>query len=295
MVLKSRIAKVCAFVVVLLCFSNLGDAGTQTTTNSSNPQKNIMSTERLVKLVKDGNTEANAVAAELGVSAAAVLAALASDPKPRVRHTAMICLETVGGDKAIETAMAHMEDADEQTAGQALMVLLRHPPQGRDGELLTGFDHGKYAATRLQTPLIAGRLAPNVDPEPWKKRYAAEQDAEVKENLLVALARMGNAEARAEFARRLKTDPDSDAPRWIEHAKYMEDPWVVPHLIALLDRRGHAMDLAPDFKNPLPQRVCDLAAKAVVEISKAKVDFPMERVIPFTDDELAAIRRAVSK
>ncbi len=255
---------------------------------------NNMSTERLISLVKQGSMEANALAADLGRPAAPVLARLASDPNPQVRLTALVCLETVGGDHAIQTALAHIEDTDEQVASEALIILLHDPPQGQEKLLLAAFDRGKYAATRLQIPLIAGRLAPKVDPEPWRKRYAVEQAVDVKENLLVALARMGDAGARAEFARQLKAARGPETPRWIEHAEYVDQPWVAPALLALLDRRDHAVDLAPDFKNRLPQRVCDLAARALVEITHAKVGFPVRRVQPFTDDELRAIRRAVS-
>jgi hypothetical protein len=253
-----------------------------------------MDASLLTTQIRANDPRAIATAAKVGATASPDIAPLADDKKPEVRLLALACLEVTGGEAATQAGMAHVSDPDEQVEGEALQVLHHHPPVGQGDTLFLYFNTAKYPVAREQLPLVAGRLAPKVDSAPWKRAWSSEKDAVVKEHLLVALARMGDKESRETFVKSLHASQGSASQKWIDYARYMEDKWVVPPLLVMLDRMEKATDLAPDMPNTLPQRVCDLAAKAIVAIAGLKMPFPMERVNPFTADELAQIRKAAA-
>jgi hypothetical protein len=257
-------------------------------------QESPMDTNFLVSQVKARDNRAMVTAAKLGAPASPALEPLAADSNVEVRLLALNCLESTGGPEATRAALARLNDADEQVTGEALQILHRYPPAEQAGALLTAFAVARFPVVREETPMIAGRLAPKVDPQPWKALWIKERDALVKERLLVGLARMGDADSRTLFVKNLQAARGADAVAWIDYAKYMQDPWIVPGLAKLLDQTEKAMDLAPDLRNTLPQRTCDLAAKALVELTGMKVPFAVKRVQPFSADELNQIRRGLA-
>jgi len=250
-----------------------------------------MNLETLVIQVKARKAEAQATAAKLGPEAAPSLVRLAEDPDPEIRGMALVCLGIVGTEHASNTAMNKLTDEEDQVVAQALQVLQRHPPLGREQELLRILQDPAHAEIRSDLALIAGRLAPKIDPTPWKELWKKETDQEVKKNLLLALARMGDKEAREIFVTQMQTlAKGGEAVEQIDNCKYMEDTWIIPHMLPLLDRTETAIELAPDLPKKWPLRTCDLAGRAIIELIKVKVDFPIKGPNQFTKEQIDLIR-----
>lgn len=250
-----------------------------------------MDLQTLVNQVKEKRPEAQGTASRLGQKGTAVLVPLADDPDPEVRHMALICLGITGGSQASEVALKKLKDKDGQVAAQALQVLYRHPPVGMEKELFEAYTEAKEEAIREDLPLIAGRLAPNIDPGPWKEFWQKENNQEIKKSLLIALSRMGDEQARQEFVNQMLSSQGTETLKWIDHCKYMENPWIVPHMLPLLNRQEIITYLTPDLKNKRPMRVVDFVIPAIVELTGAKVSFPVKRTDPFTSEEIEQVRR----
>jgi hypothetical protein len=151
--------------------------------------------------------------------------------------------------------------------------------------------------TRDQIALVAGRLGTNANVSAWKTQLrTSAPSTSVADALLAAVARMGDADARKEFAARLEAARGRDAQPWIDRAIYQEQPWVLEPLSRLLDRKERALELTPDDPSDLrPLRTCDLAANAILRLTGAKVGFSAPRDTPYTDTELAEFRRLAAE
>lgn len=247
--------------------------------------------DTLIRQIREGLAEAQATAGRLGAPAAGSVVPLTKDPSPDVRSLALTCLGAMGGSVASDAAVDALSDENDQVVAQALGVLRRWPPRGHEKELLGAYRDQQNPALRAQMPMVAGRLAPEVDPKPWLEFWKLESNPELREALMVALARMGDEGARAEFAKSLAAASGAAILQWMEYAEYMEDSWVVRHLLPLLDRKEEVIQLNPDGENKWPLRTCDLAARAIVRLTKAEVPFKIQRPSQFNDVELKEILR----
>ena len=249
-----------------------------------------MNIEKLLVEVRQNRPEAQATAARLGPDASPALVPLTTDQSAGIRSMALLCLSITGGTSASDAALQRLSD-DDQVVAQALLVLRKHPPYGREAELLQAYRKPSNPSIREDLPLIAGRLAPKIDPQPWLEFWQREKAPELRESLMVGLARMGNAQAREQFVQALSGASGEAVVHWLDHARYMEDTWIVPHLLPLLDRTKVAIRLNPDGENTWPLRTCDLAARAILDLTKATVAFEVQRPAQFTDQELEEVRR----
>ncbi|MBN2492233.1 MAG: HEAT repeat domain-containing protein [Planctomycetes bacterium] len=250
-----------------------------------------MSIERLLVEVRQNRPEAQATAAQLGAAASPSLVSLTADAAPEVRAMALICLGITGGDAAAEAALTCLSDDDDGVVAQALQVLRRHPPHGHQNDLILLYRNPPAPYIREDLPLIAGELAPEVDDRPWVEFWKEQTDPVLTERLMVGLARMGHDPARERFVRDLLKRSGPDVIDWLDYARYMADPWVLPHLAPLLEKTDMAIELQPDSPNTWPLRTCDLVARAIIEIAGAKVDFEVYRATQYTREELARVRR----
>lgn len=250
-----------------------------------------MDLQTLVNQVKQKRAEAQGTASRLGQKGTTVLIPLTEDPDPEVRKMALICLGITGGSQASEVALKKLKDEDDQVVAQALQVLYKHPPVGMEKELLEAYKTAEEESVREDLPLIAGRLSPRIDPGPWKQLWQQAENQEIKKSLMIGLSRMGDEQARQEFVKQMLASQGAETLKWIDHCKYMEHPWIVPHMLPWFNRQEVVVYLTPDLKNKRPMRVVDFLIPAVIELTGAQVSFPIKRTEPFTPEEIEQVRR----
>jgi hypothetical protein len=265
-------------------------ASQQVAVSTPTETNTTMNADTLESQVLAHRPESVATAAQLGSAAAPVLVRLASHTDPEVRAQALICFRAAGGRDATHVAIRALDDDDATVVAHAIQVLHVFPPRD-DRALLVAYQ--KQEETAPQLALIAGRLGTNASVTAWKTNLStAPAGTAQADALLSAVARMGDADARKAFAYRLEAARGYDAPPWIDRAVYQEQPWVLESLAKLLDRTERAAELTPDDPTDLrPLRTCDLAANAILKITRATVTFPAPRATPYTDTELAEFRR----
>jgi hypothetical protein len=174
----------------------------------------------------------------------------------------------------------------------AIQILHHYPPGGAADRLLQVFDNSRDAFARRQIPLIAGRLVAGSKPAEWVKRWNRAARDEVNEGLLIGLARMGHAPAREEFVTRMLAARGDGSREWIDHATYMDDPWVVPALGVMLDRLDEAYAISPDH-DPRRLRTADLAAVAIAKLSGHRFSFPVKPGEQLTRAQLDEVKAYV--
>lgn len=249
-----------------------------------------MPSEDLALQVETLKPESLATAARLGPAAGATLARMARHTNPEVRAQALICLRASGGNEATPTALAALDDEDATVVVHALHVLQTFPPAS-DAPILAAYD--RHEEERDQLALIAGLVGPRARVASWKALWlSSPPDSALGNVLLAAVARMADPDARREFSARLSSARGRDAQAWIDRAVYQADRWVLEPLSKLLDRTERAVELTPDDPTDLrPLRTCDLAANAVLILTRAKPAFPAPRSTPYDEAEMNEIRR----
>lgn len=141
-----------------------------------------------------------------------------------------------------------------------------------------------------QIPLIAGRIYPDIDTQPWiVEMESQEKTGIVDDGLITGLARMRHIPAREKFVKKVLASKGRKSKEWIDSCRYMEDTWIIPHMIPLLDRYEFALSLNPDDKDSY-LRTCDLAVEVIVELSGVDPGFPVKRINRYNGQELAKIK-----
>lgn len=241
--------------------------------------------------IKHKDYVAQGTAARLGEAAGETARPLAGDPDREVRLLALVCLDIVGGDDAIAAGLDRLSDSDEQVRSSAVMLLLHHPPESHEWELLGRFRSSRDDFLRSQLPRVAGKLNQPALMNEWAALLPVEKNEDVQIGLRVGLARMGESASRDWFLQRLTVADGPPVRQWLADAEYIGQGWVLPGLARLLEKTKRAEDLMPDDGRNRFLRTCDLAAGSIIRITKAKVTFPFPRLTQFTAEELAQVKR----
>lgn len=279
---------------------------------------------RVVEGVRARDYTVQLVARTLGGAANTELAELLQDPDAEVRELAVHCLDESGGPGAAEALVPALLDEDLQVSMAAAKALHTHGAPHLVRPLLSTYDLRPEPPVLRELALVLGRLegwvpveellrklvpvvGGLVGPPPvelkrryfvseLKQRYLAESDAQAKEGLLWALARLGDEEARREFAARLEGSAGTERKRYLDGVAYLGQPWVLKALLPVLDDRTPlvrvGVDARPDLIDTL--RACDIALELIAKIGKARFSFPVPRPENYSDAELAEAKAWVA-
>lgn len=256
-------------------------------------QRTVMTPDTLAAQVRAHTSDSINTAQQLGPAAAPVLTPLARDQDRGTRLQALRCFDAIGGPEAIDAALNALTDEDSQVAARATVLLHHHPPKGREMELLNAFTRSDDPFVRAELPKIAGRVPTDATTKVWVARLVVEEDPTVRQGMQIGLARMGHEPSRTWFKAQLAAVNGPPALEWLEAAEYMQATWVVPTLARLLDNVSVVYTSSPDHK-PLPIRVCDLAAYAILTLTATPTDFPLRKT-RFTETQIDAARAAAAK
>ena len=204
--------------------------------------------------------------ARLGPAAAPDLLPLTSHADPEVRALAVECLARTGSPIAARALVRALPDPEVSVSLAAASGLKVLATAELAPDLLVAFDAIPDSTARDEVATLLGTLD-GWAPPLLRQRVGREPDAAVRERMIVALARRGEPEARAEFARWLGEAGPRDSPRLVKHARYIAQPWLLRPLLPLLEDWTPALHLVEGAPGPPSLRVCDLAVDLVSEIS----------------------------
>jgi HEAT repeat protein len=250
-----------------------------------------MNTE-LKLLIDRKDWNAIEVARNAGPSVVADVEPYLQSRDAQIRLLAVDCIGAAGGAQSADPLIRALGDSNEQVRIDAVNGLHQHPPKGKEAALLavSNADRTRDGFVRQQVPLILGRLSARGTIPELRRRLDTEQRAEVKDGLVTGLAKLGDAPARAEFAELLRDARGERTAELMEYVRYIDEPWVIPQLVPVLERREIAVDLSTHRKSLL-RRECDLAVDAVLRISKATFGFTLDELTQYEDAQIAEALR----
>lgn len=111
-----------------------------------------------------------------------------------------------------------------------------------------------------------------------------QNEEELSQNIVLAMARLGDSEAQQQIIRKLQSEDVADQRDAIEDLEYINDAKLLVHLKPLLNDTTDAMDIGKTPKN-FYLRICDLAVLCVQKITKFEFSFVTTRGRQFTKEE----------
>lgn len=245
----------------------------------------------LTQQVLDKQPAAALTARQIGPKANLELIKLTRNDDAKVRRIAVYCLAETGGADAASTFARLTLDPDSQVRAAALEGLAKHPGEAAPQSLLDAFGQSHDPYVRQQLMLIAAQVQ-GVSTADIQKRYETENDPEVKEGLVVALARRGHPAGETEFIRRLQTMKNRDLARYLEYAGEIKATWLLPALLPILDDKTPLVRIGVDGLPNQPEhlRACDIAVNLTAEISRHPFSFRVAGNINYTDAQIAEVK-----
>lgn len=260
------------------------------------PVEPAMSTEQLISLIRAGyDDRALEAAPQSPPGSFERVEPLVADLSPEVRATALRVLYALDAPRAQPLVIKALGDPSDDVKIYAVALLRPSPPSGIMGHLLGAYQNAREPALRGQIALLAGRVTPVENIDAWRLLHQAESDPYAKDDLTKALARMGDEPSRVQYVASMNAATGRKAFDLVRGATYFEDPWIIPHLMPLLDRRDVVIHLAPDYKNTHPFRICDVALESLLALTGEKVDFKTPRPTQYSDTEIAKVRSLATK
>ena len=242
--------------------------------------------------IRSGNWEAQLQATRFpGATPELIELVRTSDPDTRL--LALACLNAIGGLDVTHTALSLLEDPDPQIAVDALQVLYKHPPHDDPDCLLATYSAVENGYLKAHLARIAGVLEPTPDPAPWKALWKGDPGEPAASGLMTAIAKMGDFEARAQFALEMNNAIGSEFEPFFEAARYIADTWTIPLLDNLLERTDPVLTLQV-LGQPKSLRVCDLAVELLVELTEPDLSFTVDLISQYTPEQIIELRAKIA-
>lgn len=258
----------------------------------NNCQVERMTELKVIEQIKKADWDATETMKNLGVGSVPKVIVYLDDSDPDVREVAIGCLGVVGGDEATKAVVDKLFDQDEYVVSAAVEYLHDYPPIKHQDKLLKAFNDSDDSFIHINIPLIIGKMGDRANKKPWIDKFQSQEFTdEYKEGIIVCLSRLGYQPARESFERIIAETEGGDSKVWLDYCKYMEDTWVVPCIIPLLDKKELALYIVQD--RDLYRRTCDLAVITIVDVTKAEVSFSMEQLgqYHFAQQEIDEVRK----
>lgn len=250
-----------------------------------------MSTTEFDRLLEAGDSKAIDIAQQYGPAAISAIEPHLKSPKHLTRLTAIECLDVAGGPQAQPLLIGALRDANEQVRMNAMMGLERNLPYGYEAQLLRAWDTNatRDGYVRHHIPMLLGKMQASHLGAQLLARMPTDKRQEVHDGLIAGAAKLGEPTAREMIGGLLRDARGARTAEVIELVKYLDDPWVIPYLVPVLDRREIAVDLSSHRKT-LKRRECDLAVDEVMRISRAQFSFAMNPLSQYRDEQIAEVR-----
>ncbi|MGA8152331.1 MAG: HEAT repeat domain-containing protein [Terriglobales bacterium] len=209
-----------------------------------------------------------------------------------VRLLAVDCLDAAGGPQAAVSLVHALSDSDEQVRNNAVNALHRNLPFGHEAALMAAWDASRSGDSylRQQIPLVLGLMGAQDRLQELKARLAMDHRQTVRDGIITGAAKLGDRDARTMFGQLLRDARGKRTAELMEFVKYLNEPWVIPQLVPVLQRKDVAVVLSTHI-NDVIRRECDLATDEVLRISKVRFSFAANPGGQYKDEQINEVLR----
>jgi hypothetical protein len=242
--------------------------------------------------VRTGSADAQELAVQAGPAAVPWLQRQMLNENSRIRLTAFYCLLRIGGPHILDTCVRALYDTQPNIREGAVREIYEHGDCTHVKPLLDAHANSPDIQARYDIALAIGRLDSTFRSVPeLKYRWTRETSPDAEEALMVALARLGEMHAQAEFVSRLHQcfkrrdyfEREINAVRrfrrYFNYVEYIHDQWLLKPLAPLLNDETPLIYLRTFdiHRDSISLRACDLAVTLAGSISGRTFTFPIEK------------------
>ncbi|MCX6827645.1 MAG: HEAT repeat domain-containing protein, partial [candidate division Zixibacteria bacterium] len=143
--------------------------------------------------------------------------------------------------------------------------------------------------------LLIGNIGDPKTKDPLCKRLSIEEDIEVKRNIKLALAKLGDTDFQKEIGSYLGNPDERLRYRAIEDLKYINDKRLTKLLLPSLDDTGRA-NLVSDKSETTPRfaRICDAAVTLVAYLCNNPFSFEVSNMKIYSAEEIEQAKEFLS-
>jgi HEAT repeat protein len=209
-----------------------------------------------------------------------------------IRLLAVNSIAAAGGPQASLLLIRALGDSNEQVRDNAVNSLHERLPNGQQAALLAAWDANRTrdGYVRQQIPMVLGRMHQQSGIAELRARLPRDDRQEVKDGIIAGMAKLGDAGARTTLGEMLRDARGTRTAELIQFVTYEDEPWVIPLLVPVLQRRDIALRLSTHVVDIL-RRECDLAADEVIRVSKAQFSFGVDPMAQYTDAQINEVLR----
>ncbi|WP_395852224.1 HEAT repeat domain-containing protein [Cystobacter fuscus] len=234
-----------------------------------------------------------------GTKATPALVPLLHHEDEDVRTLTAHCLAFTGGPLAAQSLAGAIADPSLNVAGAALASLEKFSlgAMPEIGEHLLGYLRRPLEPVlrqRIPIVLLQGGSVPAM--ETLRSLSAQEQDARVREGLIVLLAKLGAPEAREEVIDKLMQAAGGNVRRWAEYINHLQGRWLVRPLVSWLEKEFPAVRVGVDGVQHIPEylRACDIAVNWLFSYTGVRLSFIQGPLMLYTSEQRAEVRDQVN-
>lgn len=242
----------------------------------------------LEAMVRAKNMDAPFLARKLGSTAIPVLTGCLSDPDPEVRLVAANSLATLKDPAAVKALAEALDDKYMPVRSTAINNLWSHPDPSILPILHGALKSNPYPRTRSMVPLIIGLINQPSSLDVLEQALEEESDEATCDNILLAMARVGEKDQQQVFARRLDAPDVKERLKAIKDIVYVNDREIGKLLAPLLADKRPAYKVGKSA-NRQDARICDAVVNAASEIYGHSFSFKVSSQNIYTDDHVGEV------
>jgi hypothetical protein len=299
----ARLAACTLFALAITCPPPIVD-GTGTAAAAPTPSKKrakAMTTpspesrrELLRKLIVSGKTiEAEDLAKEIGELSTPVLLDLENSSDAGVRELVLALASMVHGESLCPLFIRRLSDAEPSIREFAALQIPRCHYRSLAPDLVQAGD--KHAEFRSPIALALGQAGTGAHMPILRKWRDDGKSAQLTHDVGLALAKLGDPDARGELVKRLNLGAADTRAEALRDCVYVGDRSLVAAFgPALLDHTDVTALSIPEHRPMLFARVADIAVLTMIQLG-ATLSFPLDRLRRLTDAQLAEAEKYVAQ
>lgn len=262
---------------------------------SCNAQKQIrlrkeehMNASELETMVRAKNMDAPFLARKVGPPGIPILTTCLSDPDPEVRLVAVNSLDAVDDPATIQALVSVLDDEYMPVRTRAVNTLWVRHNTAILPYLYESVKSNPYVMTRSRIPLIIGLIGQQSSLSILEEALEEESNEATMENIVLAMARIGDKDQQDVFVRRLDAQNVKERLKAIKDIVYINDREIGKLLAPLLSDKRSAYKVGKSA-NRQDARICDAVVNAASEIYGDPFSFEVSSQNIYTDDQLGEV------
>ncbi len=232
-------------------------------------------------------------AGKLGANALPVIEKYSRDENYQKRQIAVASAAAIQSEAAVPIFIAGLDDDNVNVRIAAAKAINENPYPALTDAVLSKIENCNDEVIKESLVLSAGKLPGDKTIEVLKKVNESDS-GQVSENAEMALARLGDTEAKSKIVEELSDEIPGIRYQALEKLIYIKDRRLLPYAKRLLGDKTEAIKFG-NIKAPKYRRVCDQAVETALFLGGVSASFVTAKDRIYGDREIREVEEKTSR